>query len=78
MKIGFKASLIVTALASGLIGATVQSYVMRPKIIENGAGHYNMLSGQFEWGKPPKIVEVSSATMDMTEQLTEYSKKAVK
>lgn len=52
MKNGVKAALIISAIAGGFIGATVQERISRPKIIENGAGHYDQLSGDFTWGKP--------------------------
>ncbi|CAM6005667.1 unnamed protein product [Sphagnum balticum] len=57
MKNGVKAALIISALAGGLVGASIQEHVMRPKIIENGAGYYEMMSGNFTWGHPPKLAQ---------------------
>lgn len=52
MKTGVKLALMISFVAGCVTGTFIQERLERPKIIENGAGHYDQISGQFIWGKP--------------------------
>lgn len=70
--------LIAIGLLVGLpLGATIDDHLSRPKIIQYGAGHYDQITGQFEWGAPLKLANTpvamnnSQATMYAADEVSE-------
>jgi hypothetical protein len=56
-----------------LVGATMflggqayKWYTLKPVIIDNKGGHYDMVSGDFVWGAPPRVLDDEKFSEDFS------------
>ena len=67
--------IIVIVLVGGVMfmgGSAYKWYTLKPTIIDNRGGHYDMTSGDFVWGAAPRVID----DQQVADQLTNAVKPA--